>query len=115
MELLVVSTGPPTGTYAATFAGVEACQHDEFGPGLRWKFAVTTGDCAGQIASRTTGTTPSRENACGRVLASLLGRELRIGEQVDPTTLIGRSYIIVVAPAKNGGTRVETVVPTASQ
>lgn len=113
MELKVISTGPPPGTYSATFAGVEACQHDDYGPGLRWQFAVSSGDAAGQIASRTTGVSPSRENACGRLVSGLLGRDLRVGEQVDPITLIGRSYIIVVSPAKNGGTRVETVVPAA--
>lgn len=113
MKLEVSSTGPPEGTYSASFAGVEQCQHSEFGQGLRWKFFVVQGDHAGQVASRVTGVKPSRENACGRVLSSLLGRELTIGEHVELEDFVGRTYLVTVAPAKNGGTRVESIVPVS--
>jgi hypothetical protein len=111
MLLTVTSGGPPTGSYAARFAGIEETTHDEFGAGLRWKFEVTQGEQAGKVASRTTGLRPTAKNGCGKMLAGVLGRELRAGEQLDPHQFVGREYLIVVGPTENGSTRVEAVVP----
>jgi hypothetical protein len=114
MLLLVSSGGPPPGNYTASFAGVEPVTNDQYGAGLRWKFQILYGPQAGQIASRTTGTNPTMKNGCGRILAGLLGRELQVGEQIDISLLVGRTYLIVVQTAENGGTRVETVVQSPS-
>jgi hypothetical protein len=110
VKLHVTAGGPPPGNYAATFDGVESTEHEEYGPGLRWRFRISQGPHAGEIATRVTGTNPTSKNGCGKVLAALLGRELQMDEDVDVQSCVGRSYLIVVAAAKFGGTRVEAIV-----
>ena len=61
--------GPPAGNYRATFEGVEACDHEEYGPGLRWRWKVVDGPQAGVIASRTT---PSRANSMPGAASTML-------------------------------------------
>jgi hypothetical protein len=115
MAILTVSEGGvPPGTYAATFLGVEPQPENKdrgFPPGLRWRFKITSGTLAGQIASRVTGPAPSPKNSCGKMLASLLGRQLTPQEQIDPQKLVGQPFTVVVAAGQLGGTRVEAVVP----
>ena len=115
MTLLTVSSGGvPVDNYTATFAGVEAQPANPekgYAPGLRWKFTVEQGPFQGQTASRVTGASPSPKNGCGKILAGLLGRALKEGERIDITQYVGKRYLIVVAPAQGGGTRVEAVVP----
>jgi len=45
------------------------------------------------------------------MLSGLIGRALKEGEQIDPDTFIGKRYMIVVAAGRDGGTRVEAIVP----
>jgi hypothetical protein len=115
MALLTVSEGGvPPGTYSATFVGTEPQPENKergFPPGLRWRFKISAGPLAGQIASRVTGPAPSPKNGCGKMLSGLLGRQLTPQEQVDPEKLVGQPCSIVVAPGQMGGTRVEAVVP----
>lgn len=115
MAMLTVSSGGvPVGNYTGTFAGVEAQAANKdkgYGAGLRWKFAIDAGAHAGQTASRITGPAPTPKNGCGKMLAGLLGRALTEGEAVDPDTLVGKRFMIVVAAGQGGGTRVEAVAP----
>ena len=39
--------GPPAGNYRAKFLGVEQHDHEQYGPGLRWKWEVAEGPQAG--------------------------------------------------------------------
>ena len=55
----------PTGSYQATFEGVEATSHDEYGPGIRWRFRIEEGEHAGQFVSRTTKDVATLNNLCG--------------------------------------------------
>jgi hypothetical protein len=114
MLLKVSPGGPPAGNYTTTFAGVESITNEKFGAGLRWKFRITQGPQTGQVAFRTTGVVPTGRNGCGKVLAGLLGRETKVDEEVDVQHFVGRAYLIVVAAAESGGTRVETIVPIAT-
>ncbi len=118
MALLTVSSGGlPIGNYTATFAGVEIQPENKergYAAGLRWKFTVATGPCAGQTASRITSSSPTPKNACGKVLSGLLGRALTEGEAVDPDTFVGKKYMIVVGAGQQGGTRVEAIIPVPS-
>jgi hypothetical protein len=112
--LTVIEGGVPPGTYASTFLGVEPQPENKergFPPGLRWRFKVSAGSLAGQIASRVTGPSPSPKNGCGKMLAGLLGRPLTPMEQIDLQKLVGQSFTIVVATGQMGGSRVEAVVP----
>jgi hypothetical protein len=115
MPVLTVAVGVvPVGSYVGTFVGVEevpAKPDSQYGPGLRFKFAIESGPYAGQIVSRVTGTTPSVKNACGGILSGLLGRPAKEGEQIDTAKYVGRRYMLVVADGKEGGTRVEAIMP----
>ncbi len=111
MALLTVTPGGvPQGTYTATFSGIEPQPENKekgYAPGIRWRFAVSAGPQAGQTASRVTGASPSPKNGAGKILAGLVGRALREGEQIDPDHYVGKPYMVVVAAAQGGGTRVE--------
>jgi len=115
MAMLTVSAGGvPIGSYTATFSGFEAQPENKekgYGAGLKWKWTIDAGPQAGQVATRITGPMPTPKNACGKVLAGLVGRALAEGESIDPETLKGRKYMIVVAAGQGGGTRVEAAVP----
>jgi hypothetical protein len=115
MALLTVgSGGVPVGNYTATFAGTEvqpANKEKGYAPGIRWKFTIDAGPCAGQTTSRITGPAPTPKNGCGKMLSGLLGRALREGEQIDPDQFIGKRYMLVVAATQGGAARVEAVVP----
>jgi hypothetical protein len=118
MALLTVgSGGVPVGSYTAEFVGFENQPENKekgYGAGLRWKFVIESGPQAGQVASRITQPLPTTKNSCGKILAGLLGRALRDGEQVDPDAFVGKRYMIVVAAGQNGGTRVEAIVPVGA-
>jgi len=113
-SLTVSSGGVPIGNYTGTFTGTEVTPpkpEKGYGAGLRWKFQIDAGTCAGQTTSRVTGTSPTPKNGCGKLLSGLIGRALKEGEQVDPDNFIGKRYMIVVAASREGGTRVEAIVP----
>jgi hypothetical protein len=115
MSVFTVSSGGVSvGNYTGKFAGVEIQPENTekgYGPGVRWKFTIDAGPCAGQTASRITGGTASPKNGCGKMLSGLIGRAVKEGEQIDVGTFIGKRYMIVVAVSQGGGTRVETIVP----
>jgi hypothetical protein len=115
MALLTVSSGGvPSGNYTGTFADVEAQPENKekgYPAGLRWKWTINAGPCAGQIVSRVTGNSPSPNNACGKVLSGLIGRPLQEGESIDPDQFVGKPYMLVVAAGQGGGTRIDAVVP----
>jgi hypothetical protein len=113
MLLKVGSGGVPIGNYTATFIGIkeQAANEKGYGPGVRWEFKITAGPQAGQVVSRITGPSPTPKNGAGKMLAGILGRALKEGEEVDLQTYIGRPYMVVVAAGQQGGTRVEAIVP----
>ena len=110
MLLKVGTGGPPAGTYNAKFVGVKETTHEKWGPGLQFQWEILGGPLAGKIASRTTGTTPTQKNGCGKMLVALAGRPIIAGEEFDPQTYVGQAFMIVVAETDSGGTRVETAI-----
>ena len=110
MKLTVSPGGPSPGSYLADFDGVEPTMHEQFGPGLRWRFRVVDGPQSGSIASRVTGQRPTPGSGCGMTLAALLGRPLVANEEIDVESLIGRRYMITVAPTSKGYGRVQAIM-----
>ncbi|MBM4068059.1 MAG: hypothetical protein FJ271_03825 [Planctomycetes bacterium] len=108
MKLTVKQSGVPVGTYLARFTGTKETEND-FGEGLAWEFDVQSGAHAGAKAGRITGRTPTTKNACGKMLASISGKSLSAGEEIDLADYIGRNYLIIVAETPSGSTRVESV------
>lgn len=113
MRLVVSAGGVPAGSYRAKLVGVEQIVNDQYGPGLRFSFAVSEGPHAGLRAWRTTGCVPTPANSLGKLLSGMLGRPLALDEELDTSGLIGREYLIVIV-ATERGTRVETAVQPAS-
>jgi hypothetical protein len=106
--------GIAPGTYVATFAGIDPQPADPargYGPGIRWKFTISEGPLAGQTASRITPPSPTLRNACGKMLAGLIGRPLADRESADPSMYLGKRYTVTVAAGQAGGSRIEYVSP----
>lgn len=109
----VTSAGVPAGNYKATFEGVEPVQANAekgYGAGIRFKWKVSEGPHAGQTASRVTGTSPTPGNACGKMIAAVVGRPLAVGESLNLQSYVGKPYLIVVAAGQQGGTRVDSAI-----
>lgn len=108
MKLQVTSGGVPAGSYIARFVGVEPTT-SKIGEGLKWVWEVTSGPHAGAKVSRITDTKPTLKNACGRMLAGVMGKALSDGDVADPAVFVGKSYCVIVGPSESGATRVESV------
>jgi hypothetical protein len=107
----------PTGQYRAKFMGVKQDDrpHPEYGIGLKWQFEVVDGPSAGKIASRTTSSSPTLQNACGRMLQMLTGGTAALHEEFDLDKHIGRLFqILVEANSTGSGTRIGSVMPVAT-
>jgi hypothetical protein len=115
--LRVLSGGVPIGNYTAKFEGIEevpANLERKFGDGIRWKFTIDTGPHEGQTASRVTGPAPTTKNACGKMLAGVIGRALVENELIDTNTYVGKRFMIVVQAGPEGGSRIEAVAAMGS-
>ena len=102
----------PEGFYKGTFSVAEETEHEEYGAGCKWIFEVTEGEHKGEQATRITSPDPTLKNACGRVIAGIMGESLKIGAKVDLESFVGREYLLQVEAAPKGeGTRISTVMP----
>jgi hypothetical protein len=107
-------SGPPAGVYKAVFSGVDQTTHDEYGLGVKFSMTVSGGPHDGKVSCRTTRPVPSATNVCGRLIASIIGRPMAPGENIDLGPYVGKIFTIVVTDAPNGkGTRLESVVSAA--
>ncbi len=106
----VGSGGPPVGSYVATFQGVEASDHEAWGPGAKFSAEVIDGEHAGSVSKRTAKRIPTGRNLCGRLIAGLLGvQKLEAGSQLDVSPFVGKRYqILVTANQDNTSTRLES-------
>jgi hypothetical protein len=84
------------GVYKAKFFGVEKTEHDKYGAGLKFVFEITSGDHAGEQATRITGPTPTPKNACGRMIAGVSGETLKPGVRIDLAPYVGEIYMVQV-------------------
>jgi hypothetical protein len=108
---IVYGSGPPPGAYRAAFEGVRRTEHEEYGPGLRFEFRVLDGPQTGAIAARTTSAKPSPSNAAGKLIASITGAALVGGQKASLSSVVGRTFLIVVEAGTNGkGSKVANVV-----
>ena len=102
----------PPGTYRAKLVKVEETEepHPQYGDGIVFGFRVSSGELAGEEVSRTTGTKPTAKSALGKMLASLAGCKLEVGQRVDIDSCIGKEYLINVTETDSGWTRVENAI-----
>jgi hypothetical protein len=98
----------PPGSYIADFIGVsEVTIQTPKGPGVRWRWqwAVATGQQAGHIASAMTECDISPQTLAGRLIAGLIGRDVKAGDDVRAAVedCKGKRYLIAVQPGPKGG------------
>ena len=98
------------GNYRAKFVGVEPTEHEEFGAGLKWIWKVSTGDKAGEVASRITTPSPTLKNACGRMISGITGQSLTAGSKVNLDEFVGKEFLLQVGSTPSGSSRVESVI-----
>lgn len=108
-KLKVVNPGVPVGSYLARFADVEDIE-TQYGEGLRWAFEVTKGKFKGKETSRITSQDPTLRNACGKMLAAIIGSSLSDGQEVELDDFVDAEYHVNVEETDGGGTRVGSVI-----
>jgi hypothetical protein len=94
----------PVGMYLVEFAGFEDKTLPD-GPRWRWAWKVKAGDHAGQYATALTGCDIHPASAAGVLIAGLLGRPIRPGENVKAAVegCVGKTYMVSVQPGPKGG------------
>ena len=107
MKLTVQAGSVPPGSYLARLLNCTLVTN-KYGEGLQWEFQVVGGQYDSAKVGRFTTAAPTPKNACGRLLAGLIGKPLTIAEAIDPQTYIGKVYAIVVVATQNGGSKVES-------
>ena len=106
----VGSGGPPVGSYIATFLGIEASDHEQWGAGAKFSAEVIDGEHAGSVSKRTAKRIPTGKNLCGKLIAGLLGvQKLEAGALLDVSPYVGKRYQILVTSNQEGtSTRLES-------
>ena len=109
------ASGVPSGSYNATFAGIEPySEHSEqYGEGVLLKFKISGGEHDGEEASRICSKKFSAKSNLFKFAKSLKGADLESGESFDFQDYIGTKGMIVVEETDSGSTRVSTFLKSA--
>jgi len=117
MSKFVVSAGGgvPTGSYNATFAGLDPYTEnaEKFGEGCLLRFKITSGDQKDEEATRIVSKKFSPKSNLYKFAKALVGRDLVAGESFDFADHIGAKGMVVVSETDGGSTRVETFLKAA--
>jgi len=82
------------------------------GPSFAWEFEVASGEHAGKSASAWTPTRLTSQNNLGKLIARMLGRPMRSGEEIDIDEFLGHLYSIIVDYTSDGTrTKVTSAAP----
>jgi hypothetical protein len=95
----------PAGTYQCQFVGISSIETSK-GKAHRWAFQSKDGRAISGLSDANTP--PTTKNKTGRWLAALSGQPLNAGVSVEPQNYVGKSYLVIVSPAENGRTKLET-------
>lgn len=108
----------PAGSYKAVFEKLEQGEFDpRYGPGFRFDFKISGGQWDGHAVSTIISATrpPTPTNRLGKMLAGLNGGSLAVGEALEISVCIGRTYAVQVEPVEGSEyTRVGLVMPVLS-
>src|SRR5215468_5262863 len=120
--------GAPAGVYVARFAGVFPFTGDgkprlgkdgkPMPPAIEWRFEIQEdpdhgGEHVGKTVGRLTSEEATPRNACGVLLAGLIGRAIADEEEIDIDTYVGSLFRVTVGPSKDNPdrTQVQFVTP----
>ena len=95
MKMQTHTTVPP-GTYHGVFAGLADTEHQDYGPGLQWRFEIDQGEFAGKTVCRTTGFAATNSNKCGTFWEMVSGLSLLEAKEHDSDEWLGDSGTIGV-------------------
>jgi len=76
---------------------------------------VFTFSCDRGIASRITGVILRRGDALHKTVCELAGRDIKVGEYVNPPDFIGREYEIDVVAKGDRGVQIVAIRPVAAE
>lgn len=109
------ASGVPTGSYNASFAGIEPFTEnlEKFGEGILMKFKIGSGEHKGEEASRIVSKKFSAKSNLYKFAKALVGRDLINGETFDFADHIGAKGMIIVEETDSGSTRVATFLKSA--
>jgi hypothetical protein len=109
-KAVVKRSGARPGTHNAVFQGAfdlpEKTDGPSYGPAVLLKWRADDGEEPTAIV----GSAPTQKNACGRILAGMLGRPLMPDEQIDWAQFEGQRFLCQVITNQSGnGTKVHEV------
>jgi hypothetical protein len=107
--------GVPTGSYNATFAGLDPYTEnaEKFGEGCLLRFKITSGEMKDEEGTRICSKKFSPKSNLYKFAKALVGRDLVAGESFDFADHIGVRGMIIVSETDGGSTRVETFLKAA--
>ncbi len=91
----------PPGNYPATLINIGEGE-GKFGEYLDWEFSVVDPDGHDKAISRRTSTKSGNGSIARTLIESLLGRSVKLDEEVDLNGLIGHELELDIEPNANG-------------
>jgi hypothetical protein len=104
----------PLGAHPAKFCGVTTGSNSEGKPFLKWSFLKDDGIQLVGFTDTTDTQTPRPTNKLGRYAAALAGKPASEGMSIDDTQYVGRKYMCVVTPNKNGKPALDIFTPLSA-
>jgi len=109
-------SAPPTlppGRYPATLLGIDEGD-GKFGPYLDWEFSVVDPDGQDKAISRRTSTKSGNGSIARTLIESLLGRSVKLDEEVDLDGLAGHACTLEIETNANGYDSVSNAFPAGT-
>lgn len=109
------ASGVPTGSYNASFVGLEPYSEnsEKYGEGVLLRFKILTGEHKGEEASRICSKKFSAKSNLYKFAKALRGSDLESGESFDFAEYVGTKGMVIVEATDSGSTRVATFLKSA--
>lgn len=98
------------GIYSAKFLGCEEGPEGNYGPTARWNFEIQDEDTVVPLDALT-GLKAGPRSKAGQFLAAIIGRQLEVGESIDPDTLIGKKVKVLIEQNEKGYPTISKLMP----
>lgn len=99
----------PVGQYIGILKDVQKTFHEQWGDGVMFVFDIVAGEHKGQTATRIVKPKPTTQNATGKLLSGITGKQYRQDEMINIRPFIGLPYNILIESTQGGKTRIAAV------